>query len=393
MSVYEKSTGKQSVYAIMVREKGVSYVREFIRDTINLFGWREKYGAITHVQKKLWCSRPCIYRALDWPVENRSRAPISRPLHQTETWLEEFVLKERSLVKYGRVRMSKHLFNKYGITLSSGTIRNIYRRGKIQKHVYVRSSHVSKPLYDYEHIAPFEYIQVDVKYIEDFEALWPLCLLPRKRWLPLYQWTAIDAKTKTRFLAYSHTLSSEFGMKFILMIGIHLRSYGIPYTTCIHIQTDNGSEFCRGSKKKEEEWNTLFMKVFWGKFQSIPAGKKYLQWIVERSHRTDDEELYRPKLECMENMFLFFHHAGKYHEAYNCYRPSFGIGMNGMTPLEKLTSCSILWAKNLILDFPILLLENLSQALTLKTLQSVNDVQDHYQRCEYLEKKEKCGRI
>jgi hypothetical protein len=60
-------------------------------------------------------------------------------------------------------------------------------------------------------------------------------------------------------------------MKFILFIGVHLRSHGIPFTTTIHIQTDNGSEFCAGSKKKEEEWNTLFREVFCGSFQSIPA--------------------------------------------------------------------------------------------------------------------------
>ena len=366
-----------SVYTKMVEEKWICYVRQFIRDTVVLLGWRKKYGVITQVTQKMGCSRPCVYRALDWPIEHRSRAPISRSQQHTEAWLESLVLEERKKVKYWRVRMRSHLLRKYGISLASSTIRNIYRRWEVKKHIYVRSWYAPKPLYPYDDIYPFEYIQVDTKHIEDFEALWALYFLPRKRWLPLYQWTAIDAKTKTRFLAYSHTLSSEFGMKFILMIGIHLRAYGVPCTTTIHIQTDNGSEFCAGSKKKEEEWNSTFSSVFWGTFQSIPAWKKYLQWIVERSHRTDDEELYRPKLECMENMELFFHHASKYHETYNCHRPSFWIGMEGLSPLEKLTSCSILGAKRLILDFPILLLENVAQVLT---LQSVNDVRDHYQR-------------
>ncbi len=70
---------------------------------------------------------------------------------------------------------------------------------------------------------------------------------------------------------------------FITFILLWLRTHGIH--TPIHIQADNGLEFCMGSKRKEIELND-YLKQFNASFTSIPAGKKYLQGVIERSHIT-----------------------------------------------------------------------------------------------------------
>ena len=45
--------------------------------------------------------------------------------------------------------------------------------------------------------------------------------------LPKYQWTIVDAKTKTRFLAWSYTLTSFYGLKFLQTVVLWLRAHNI----------------------------------------------------------------------------------------------------------------------------------------------------------------------
>ncbi len=339
------------LYAKHKEKQGVVSARSLVRDILE-----QNNGNISKAAQILWCSRKCVRRARDGKLEDRSRAPKTPCKHQTSSDLENLILLEREKCKYGRIRLAKHLHLKYGILFSSSTIWDILKRNKVKKHTYKRARWSSKPLYDYENIRPFEYWQVDTKHIEDFEALWELCFIPRKYNLPLYQWSYIDAKTKYKFIAYSHTLCSDFGLMFILTIATFLRANGIDYH--MKFQGDNWpADFCWGSKRKEEEWNKVLKNINCS-FISIPAWKKYLQGIVERSHRTDDEELYRPYLGRIKDMNSFLYHSSKYIHTYNCYRPSFGIWMNWLSPLEKLEKTNILHPTKFN-EFPVFILESL----------------------------------
>lgn len=195
--------------------------------------------------------------------------------------------------------------------------------------------------------------------MDDYGALEKMVFNIRKYDLLTYQWTYIDVKTKTRFLAYSHTLECQFGTLFMELIITWLRIHGID--TPIRFQADNGMEFCSGSKRKEEELNTL-LKDLNASFISIPTGKKYLQGIVERSHRTDDEEFYRPHLERIRSQKTYLYKAQQWQDTCNSLRQSWVIGMNGKTPKEKLESCSIRKAKK-IPCFPIIVLDDLFSIL------------------------------
>lgn len=335
------------------REQGEEAARSLTRSILE-----QNKGNVSKTSFILWCARKTVRRSRDGPLKDISRAPHTSHISQTPNNLEWLILQERETTKYGRVRLAKHIFLKYGLSFPSSTIGKILKRNKVQKYNYSRKKWIPKPLYDYENILPFEYGQVDTKHIEDFEALGELCFIPRKYNLPLYQWSYICVKTKYKFIAYSHSLCSDFGLMFLLFISTHLRSMGIRCH--IQFQWDNGpADFCGGSKKKEEDWNGV-LKHLNASFVSIPAGKKYLQWVVERSHRTDDEELYRPYLERMKSLPNFLYHAEKYIHTYNTYRPSFWIGMEGKSPVEKLRECHILHPTKFS-TLPVLILENLAQ--------------------------------
>ena len=339
------------LYEKIKNNQWVEVARSLVRQIL-----QENNQNVTKTSRILWCARKTIRRARDWTLKDYSRAPLSLCKYKTKEDLENLILNERKITRYWRIRLSKHLKLKYWIVFPSSTIWNILKRNNVKKYKYSRKAWKSKPIYDYENIKPFEYLQVDTKHIEDFEALWNLCFRLRKYKLPLYQWSCIDAKTKFKFIAYSHSLRPDFWLMFILLIASFVRAMWIDYH--IEFQGDNWpADFCWWSKKKEEYWNKILKNIN-SSFKSIPAWKKYLQGIVERSHRTDDEELYRPYLGRVDNIESFLNHASKYIHIYNNFRPSFGIWMDGLSPLKKLKQCDILFPDKFN-SFPVFLLENL----------------------------------
>lgn len=340
-------------YENIKKTQGVVVARSIVRQILDSNNWN-----VTLVANILFCSRYCIRRARDWTLEDYSRAPITKDKKHISDNLEGIILSERNSTWYWRISLSKHINTKFSIFIHPSTIRNCLRRNKIEKNDYSkRRPYSSKTLYDYDNILPFQFSQVDTKYIEDFDALWNLAFILRKFNLPLYQWTYIDVKTKFKFIAYSYSLRSDYWLSFILFIATYLRSIWIDYH--MNFQVDNWVEFCKWSKRKEEDWNDI-LKIIDCSLTSIPAWKKYLQWIVERSHRTDDEMLYRPKLWRIDTIQSFLWHASKYIYTYNNHRPHFWRWMNSLTPIEKLTHSYILLPSKFN-SFPIFLLEDLEK--------------------------------
>jgi len=69
-----------------------------------------------------------------------------------------------------------------------------------------------------------------------------------KQGVPLYQFTAIDIRTRIRFLAYGQQKSFSNGWAFIILVILWLRAFGIK--SKIPMQTDWGDEFGGTSGKK-----------------------------------------------------------------------------------------------------------------------------------------------
>lgn len=115
-------------------------------------------------------------------------------------------------------------------------------------------------------ILPGELIQIDTKYLEG-----------RRR----FQYTAIDAASKWRFLRAYPKLKQEHTIDFLKRLIQKAKEKGIIIQ---RIQTDNGLEF-QSEVREHLEVQEIQHQYTW-----IHTPDQ--NGVVERSHRTDDEEFY-----------------------------------------------------------------------------------------------------
>ena len=309
---------------------------------------------VSKTARILSISRQTVRRARDGTLADLSRRPKLSP-NKTPEKLENLILEEAKRTHYGYRLLSKYIYKKYGIEISENTVKAILKRNQV-KPKRIRSVNANRRrLYDYEHLAPFTHFQVDTKHILDKSAL-PKSVYDHivKYNLPTYEWNAIDVKTRTRFTAYSHTLSATYGMAFLMLVTLWCRVHNVKDK--ISIRVDNGAEFCMGSKRKLKEYNELF-SLFDAEIEPIPVGAKHLQAIVENSHRKDDEYFFSIHPERCKNDEEFIKKTQSWQDTWNLARPHFGIDMNGVTPFEKLKKCNTMISNN-IMKFPVLLLDH-----------------------------------
>ena len=288
-------------------------------------------------------------------LEHDSRTPKNHN-RCLDTKNEKIVLEKQEKIHGGVKRIFKHLKRAgYDIDIfTMGKIKGVFKRHKLRAKRIRAYNGERRALYNYDEIAAFEYMQYDTKEILDKHAL------PKDTYekfknheqLPIYQWTIVDAKTKTRFLAWSYKRNSLFGFEFLKFVILWLRSHNI--STKINVQFDGGSEFCSMSKIKTKKWNGQFKRHNVHVYDH--GGSKWKQNLVERTHRTDDEEFYCPKGEKINNKPVFIIEGQKWIIYYN-NRSNDGIGMNGLSPVEKLKTLGIVNAEG-IYRFPSMILED-----------------------------------
>ena len=291
----------------------------------------------------------------------RSRAPKSNKRSLTSSQ-EETILTIHARMTMGPQRMCTHL-SRQGACMKTYTLSKIkgcYKRHSLVAKKVRTANKERRPLYDYAQLAAFEHLHMDTKHILDVHAL------PREIYekfkntpeLPVYQWTIQDAKTRMRFLAYSHSLSSFFGQRFLLCTVQWLRAHGVR----IHITTlfDGGSEFCSASSKKLAAWQAFFTPH--GVTVTQTNGDKTRQNLIERSHRSDDEEFYCPRGSYITTKTDFLVEAQRWNIYWNCDRVHSGIGMDNMTPVERLSSLGYENAQK-IGSFPTFILEDIHYEL------------------------------
>lgn len=270
----------------------------------------------------------------------------------------KIILKQQADKKWGFKRLCNH-FKRAGMSIelfSLGKIKGVFKRHKLQTGKIRTVNGERRNLYNYAQIGAFEQMQYDTKEITDSHSL------PKEIYqkfknkgfnLPKFQWTIVDAKTKTRFLAWSHSLTAFYGFKFLQVVILWLRSHGIRGK--ITVRADGGSEFFSASERKLQEWNLELNKF--NAEAEWTGGAKWKNNLVERTHRIDDEEFYCPRGGHINNKTEFLI-EGQYWNFYYNNRSSDGIGMNGMTPKEKLYSLGVYNADQ-ICRFPILILDDL----------------------------------
>lgn len=307
-------------------------------------------------------------------LEDQSRRPHHCP-RQTSPDIEQQVMAAWEKTHYGRHRLAFYLARQ-GLELSPHTIRHILRR-----YCPPQKRRRRKPLYPahwaWEVEVPFSLIQTDVKDIYDKGALGTKRTTHlRHQGLPRYQWTACDGRTRLRFLAYSHRLHRTNGLAFMILVLLWLHAFGcdMPVT----FQTDWGQEFGGDNPDQIVHLSQQFLEPLDGQLKRYPKGRKGYNGRVERSHRSDDEEFYRPYLLNLSDVSDFLTYAQRWTYFYNTLRPHFGDGMDGRSPLAMLQDLSYT-GHQAIAAFPPVLLDDMSTDLLMACdPEDGNDLLAHY---------------
>ena len=310
-----------------------------------------------HVVRR-WVRR---YRELgEQGLQDRSRRPHHCP-RQTPPDIEQQVMEARRKTHYGRRRLAVYLAGQ-GLLLSPHTIRHILRR-----HCPPGKRHRRKPLYPahwaWEVELPFYLVQADAKDVHDKGALGTLRTTHLcRQGLPRYQWTACDGRTRFRCLAYSHRLNRTNGLGFMILVLLWLRAFGIDVP--VTFQTDWGQEFGGDNPDQVLRLSHRFLNPLDAQLARYPKGRKGYNGRVERSHRTDDEEFYRPYLLHLATVSQFLIYAQRWTYFYNALRPHSGVGMDGRTPLAVLRDLGYT-GPQAVAAFPPVLLDPISTDLLL----------------------------
>lgn len=328
---------------------------ETYEETGSLSGTARQWETSRHVVRK-WVRR---HRGEgEAGLESRSRRPHNSP-RRTPPDVEGQVMEAWEKTRYGRRRLALFLRHQ-GLDLSPHTIRHILRRLRPPQ-----SRPRRKPLYPanwaWEVDDPFSLLQTDVKHILDKGALGTVITthLTRKH-LPRYQWTACDGRTRLRLLAYSHTITRTNGLAFTLLCTLFLRALGLECP--ITFQTDWGQEFGGDNPEQVAALSAKFLEPLNAQLARYPKGRKGYNGRVERSHRTDDEEFYRPYLLNIHSVQEFLAYAHKWTYFYNALRPHFGHDMHENPPLAVMQDLGYPCPK-LIAAFPPILLDDISTDL------------------------------
>ena len=294
-------------------------------------------GNVASTARILHASRRTIYKALrkqkEQCLNDTSTAPHTVK-NKTNVSIEEKVVMLKQKTNYGPLRLKDELFEVYGIMLSAHTIRNIIRRNRrtIRGKRVKRVRRSSRPFIDWYSSKAFEVVQIDLKYIIDQKALSASQITHILRHnLPLYQWGAVDVFSRFKLIAYSKEKTWTNGLTWFLWVTSWLRSHGV--TSRIVYTIDHGVEFGGDCWYKIVELRKL-LKGF-GCFiiqnrLKHPEENAHL----ERSHRTDDEEFYMPRIHTIKTGEQFYEEAFNYLYYYNCVRKHSSLGR--MPPYEYL---------------------------------------------------------
>lgn len=290
------------------------------------------------------------------------RSHTARRVHnKTDTLVEEKVIAVKNSTKFGYRRVAKELRDKQGLEIKDSACRNILKRarsnGLLKGEKVVNANGKQVRFYDWYKAEPFEIIQTDLKDILDKKALPQEVYHHLQRYnLPMYQWTAECVNTRIRFLAYSYEKSFTNGLCFYLMVIAWLRAHNIRAELVFTV--DWGEEFGGKSRQKVRDINKLLKPLGAIVYQNH-KGRSEENGFVERSHRTDDEEFYIPRLSTIKNNDQFFLEALNWQWYYNTKREHTGRGMNDSTPYQKLQRQHY-WIPKDICTFPPLILDNIS---------------------------------
>jgi len=257
-------------------------------------------GNIALTARTFGIQRPVVYDILKKGKEGNLKDRPKMPKHQpnkTPAETEDKVMEIKNKTHLGPKRLSRHLERYEGVLVPSGTIRHILRRNKDRLACKLKSKRRRKEkreFIDWYSAKPFEIVQMDIKFIRDQKALSRKQIIHLDQYdIPNYQWGAMDVNSRFKLIAYSREKSWTNGLCFYLWVISWLRSHGI--TGEIVFTVDNGEEFGGRSWMKIKELRKL-IAGFGCRLIQNHKGHPEENAHLERSHRTDDDEFYIPRV-------------------------------------------------------------------------------------------------
>ncbi len=229
-------------------------------------------------------------------LRDRSRAPRHQP-GKTPAAVEDRVVEVKNKTHLGPERLSRYLKDYDGMMVPGGTIRHILRRSKARLEYPLRRHRTRKgkrEFVDWYSAKPFEIVQMDVKHIRDHKALSKEQIIHLDRYqIPNYQWGALDVNSRFKMIGYSREKSWTNGLCWYLWVISWLRSHGVKSQVVFTV--DNGEEFGGKSWMKVRDLRKL-ISGFGCRLIQNHKGHAEENAHLERSHLTDDEEFYIPRV-------------------------------------------------------------------------------------------------
>jgi putative transposase len=318
-----------------------------------------KTGSVRETARLLSCSPSTVSKWIKrTDLNNMSKAPKNPRKIIPDKHLDKLKT-ERKRTNLGRRRLSRHLKDNHGIILSENTCAYWLRKFNLAKPCKQRARYKGVSYYNHPELKPLQHWQVDTKDIRDSKTL-PKDVyrhLIREK-LPRYQFTAIDVKTRIKFISYCYSLNRSNGLAFMKFLISWLRAHNVNQR--LFIQTDWGKEFGGHSPIT---WKFLQHNIFEPRNSELLKIRK-ARWTdnayVERTHRTDDEEFYIPKLPDISTLDDLFKWSFGYIAYFNTKRPHYGKFLNGITPANMLSKSSNNSISKNVCFMPSILLDPIS---------------------------------
>lgn len=256
-------------------------------------------GNITDCAYVFSITRPIVYKIIrkkaEGSLSDSSRAPINQP-KKTPSSIEGQVIEAKNKTRLGPKRLSIYLKKYEDVIVPYGTIRHILRRNKdkVRYHVEGRRKGEMRPFVDWYCAKPFEIVQIDLKHIRDQKALTKEQMVHLDQYnIPNYQWGALDVNSRFKLIGYSREKTWTNGLLWYLWVISYLRSHGVEGK--IVFTVDHGEEFGGKSWMKIRELRRLIAGFGCSLIQNH-KGHCEENAHLERSHRTDDDEFYIPRV-------------------------------------------------------------------------------------------------
>lgn len=233
---------------------------------------------VTEIAFKYRVSRKTVYRWLNRYKEfgkvgllDRSHRPKSPHPKTVKPKVVKRIVWIRKATRYGPIRIKNELF-KQGISCSCHGIYNVLIREDLIER---RKRRKIKPKRYY--VKEPGHLQMDTKHLDR----------PIGKPYRYYQYTAIDCLTRIRVIRIFDEHSAYNMRRFLKEVVDKL-----PFRV-LSVRTDNGIEFTNGPLKREHPFPLMCVRLGIKHYLNRPAHPES-NGRCERSHRTDDEEFYRP---------------------------------------------------------------------------------------------------